>query len=83
MLRVIFQHTPQWLRILAAAGFIYAFISFGLTINQQNPGQNISSITAAEHQHSRLLGTRMFSSQLMAFYGIAAAILYPFSKKEV
>lgn len=88
--------TPQWMKILAFAGFYYAIFNFAWFIFHhngspsmqngtyvlQNHGQLIREITEKEFHHFKALEIRGFSGHWIAFYGIATAILFPFDLKN-
>jgi len=60
---------PKWLIIIAVVSFIYAFINFALFMES----------STKDHDPDMFRG---FSGHWMAFYGMAALILYPFGQKE-
>jgi len=90
------QKAPDWVAAIAIGGLIYAVINFLLFIYMQggggtpavnnghyylhNHGTRIRDITEHEYYHYRALTVRGFSGHWMAFYGMAAAFLYPFKK---
>lgn len=94
-LKIIFRNTPAWLRTIAIGGFIYALINFLLfAISQQGSpdirdeqyflqshGHFIRNLTEQEYQHYKANEVRGFSGHWIAFYGIAAAALFPFNRK--
>jgi hypothetical protein len=94
LFKIIFKKTPTWLKIIAVGGFFYAGINFILfSISQQgsatikegqyilhNHGQLIRTLTEQEYHHFKANEVRGFSGHWLAFYGIAAAILFPFYK---
>lgn len=63
----IFKHAPKWMRVVAIAGFVYAFISFFLVMYMNTP----------KHEGITALDVRGFSGHFIAFFGVAAAGLYP------
>lgn len=93
---VLFKNTPFWLKCIAIAGFIYGFINFfifftavggvtGIHDGQyvlQNHGEILKVLTQQEFNHYEALETRGFSGHLLIFYGIAAAVLYPFNDEK-
>ena len=93
----MFSQTPPWLAKIAIAGFFYAFINFGLFMLSdkgtpeikdghyflQNHGQITRQITEKEYYHYKAGNLRGFSGHWIAFYGIAAAILFPFGKEKL
>lgn len=90
------QKAPDWVAAIAAGGLIYAVINFILFIAMQDGtpavsnghyylhhhGTRIRDITEQEYHHYRALTLRGFSGHWMAFYGMAAAFLYPFRKES-
>ncbi len=90
--KTIFRHTPTWLTIIAAIGFIHALFNFIIIIAiqpytaeikngayiLQNHGHTIKTITEMEYNHYSALQLMLFSGHWIAFYGIAAAVLYPY-----
>jgi hypothetical protein len=93
----IMATTPKWILMLAGAGFVYAGINFTLFIFSQhgtpsvrdgqyilhNHGHIIKVLTAAEYAHYKANEVRGFSGHWIAFYGIAAAVLFPFRKGPI
>jgi len=83
--------------VIAAAGLFYAFVNFLLFMTMQNGtpafkdgqyylhnhGKLIRNITEQEYHHFKANLLRGFSGHWIAFYGIAAAVLYPFKQKPV
>jgi hypothetical protein len=96
LIKSITHGVPQWLVSIAIAGFVYAFINFGLFILQlpgtpdikdghyilQNHGQLLRQITEKEYHHYKAVTIRGFSGHWIFFYGLAAAMLYPFAKND-
>lgn len=92
--KIIFQNTPNWLKIIAIAGFLYAVINFLFFMATQggspsikdgqyvlqNHGNILKVLTETEYTHYRANEIKGFSGHWLAFYGFAAAILYPTSK---
>jgi hypothetical protein len=90
--RILFRQTPTWLAILAIGGFVYAVVNFMMFMGSQpgvpdlkdgqyvlhNHGQLIRTLTEQEYQHYKANEVRGFSGHWLAFYGFAAAILFPF-----
>lgn len=77
-LKITFGRTPIWLTVIAAVCLIYAFVNFFLAFGMfdflgstENTGINDEANT-----------TRGFSGHWLAFYGMAAVMLYPYKKKE-
>lgn len=95
-LKIIFRQTPTWLTVIAIGGFFYAGINFMLFMNVQtgvpaikdgqyilhNHGQFIKNITEQEYYHLKANEIRGFSGHWLAFYGIAAAVLFPFKRQN-
>lgn len=93
--RVIFRRTPTWLLIIAFGSFIYAGLNFLLFMNTQqgvpdirngqyilhNHGELIMTLTEQEYHHYKANEVRGFSGHWLAFYGLAAAVLYPFNNQ--
>jgi hypothetical protein len=88
--RKIFKYAPNWMRILAVAGFIYAFFNFfyfflnhdgdisleaGKYVVKKH-GRFLRYATEEEYIASKPLMLRGFSGHWIAFYGIAAAGLF-------
>lgn len=92
--KLIFKQSPKWLTIIAIVGFVYANINFILFMGSQhgtpdirdgqyileNHGQLIRNLTAEEYHAYKADILRGFSGHWILFYGLAAAVLYPFSK---
>jgi hypothetical protein len=93
--KIIFKQTPPWLTVIAIVGFFYALINFALFMSAQtgvpnfkdgqyilqNHGKLIKILTVQEYHHYKANEVRGFSGHWVAFYGIAAAILFPYNKK--
>ncbi len=93
--KIIFKQTPTWLTIVAIVGFYYAIINFILFMTSQlgvpdikdgqyilhNHGQLIKTLTEQEYHHYKANEVRGFSGHWLAFYGVAAAVLFPFSRQ--
>ena len=93
--KIIFRHTPTWLTIIAIGCFFYAFVNFILFISSQhgttdirdghyilhNHGQVIKTLTEQEYHHYNANEIRGFSGHWLAFYGLAAAVLFPFNRQ--
>lgn len=96
LLKMMFHNTPTWLAVIAIAGLLYAPINFMVFIASQtgvpdihngqyilhNHGQLIKTLTEQEYHHYRANELRGFSGHWLAFYGMAAAILFPFGKRK-
>ena len=94
--KIVFKETPTWMSLIAIGGFFYALINFMFFMSSQsgtpdikdgqyilqNHGQLIKTLTLHEYHHYKANEVRGFSGHWMAFYGMAAAILYPFNKKD-
>ena len=65
----VFRHAPKWAKVIAAAGWGYAFISFFLFSWQKGVAD------------PDLNTWRIFSSGWIGFYGIAAGGLFPEEQK--
>ena len=90
--KAIFKHTPPWISTIAIGGFYYAIINFVLFLTSQegspdivdgqyvlrDHGQVLRSLTREEYQFLLANQVRGFSGHWIAFYGLAAAVLYPF-----
>ncbi len=91
-LKVVLRDTPWWLISIAGLGMVYAMYNWAgfVANNEGNPefrdGQYllmehanvIRTITLDEYNSAQANITRGFSGHWVAFYGSAAAILYPF-----
>jgi hypothetical protein len=89
-LKTTFQKKLTWMVTIAILGFVYAIINFLLFILSQpgtpeikdghyilqNHGQLIKNLTENEYYHYRANQTRGFSGHWIAFYGIAASVLF-------
>ncbi len=88
--------TPKWMSTIAMAGFVYAFINFGIfMLSEQGEaairnghfvlethGHFVRDLTEKEYRHLLPNDTRGFSGHWVLFYGFAAAVLYPFAKEK-
>ena len=88
------ERAPYWVVVIAAAGLAYAVVNFFIFFFAQtgtpavrngqyylhNHGQWIRNITEQEYHHYKAATIRGFSGHWIAFYGMAAALLYPFKK---
>jgi hypothetical protein len=95
--KIVFKQTPNWLAVIAVGGIFYAFANFMLFMGSEigtpdiegkkyilhNHGQLIKTITEHEYHHYKANEVRGFSGYWIAFYGLAMAILYPFSRPQV
>lgn len=95
-IKIIFRKAPAWLTIIAIGGFFYAFINFIFFMNASNGvpdikdgqyilhnhGQLIKTLTEQEYHHFKANEVRGFSGHWLAFYGLAAAILFPFNSAD-
>lgn len=84
---------PFWLRAVAALGLAYAVLNFLLFMggqpgsptaangvySLQNHGTIVKVLTESEYYRYKANEVRGFSGHWMAFYGFAAAVLYPFN----
>ena len=94
--KIVFKQTPTWLAVLAVGGIFYTFANFMLFMGTQigtpdiegghyilhNHGELIKTITEQEYHHYKANEVRGFSGHWIAFYGMATAILYPFSRTQ-
>ena len=94
--KIIFKNTPTWLAGIGIGGLFYAFINFALFIASQHGtpdikdehyvlqshGQLVKILTEQEYHHYKANEVRGFSGHWLAFYGLSAAVLFPFSKKQ-
>lgn len=85
------EHAPKWLQVIAWGGAFYAALNFVLFLISQdgsptvkdgqfileNHGKLIKILTEQEYHHYLANQLRGFSGHWMAFYGFAAAALYP------
>jgi hypothetical protein len=93
---ILFKDTPFWLKCIAIGSFVYGFINFFIFFNAvggttgiqdgqyvlQNHGEIFKVLTKQEYNHYGALETRGMSGHILVFYGVAAAILYPFNQQE-
>ena len=93
--KALCEQAPVWMVVIAAAGLFYAFVNFLLFMTMQNGtpafkdgqyylhnhGKLIRNITEQEYHYIKASMLRGFSGHWIAFYGIAAAVLYPFRQK--
>jgi hypothetical protein len=93
-LRTILKNSPTWLSVVAGGGFIYAIANFimfmspheGSAVMEEgnymlkNHGQLIRALTEDEYHQFQIREVRLFSGHWIAFYGIAAAVIFPFRK---
>ncbi|MCF6142509.1 hypothetical protein L1S34_14550 [Flavobacterium sp. K77] len=91
--KIVFKETPTWMSSIAIGGLVYAFINFMLFLSSQdgtpdikdgqyllqNHGQLIKTLTLQEYHHYKANEIRGFSGHLIAFYGVATAVLFKFS----
>ncbi len=89
--KIMFRYTPTWLTIIAIGGFFYTIINFMLFMNSypgapdvkngqyilHNHGRLIKTLTEQEYHHYKANEVRVFSGHWLAFYGLAAAVLFP------
>lgn len=95
--KIIFRQTPTWLAVIAIGGLYYAGINFILFMTSQlgvpdikdgqyilhNHGQLIKNLTEQEYHHYKANEVRGFSGHWLAFYGVAAAVLFPFNRQTI
>ncbi len=89
-----FKGIPRWMAIIAVCGFIYAVLNFiiGVYAYPYSPGvkdgqyvlynhsQIIKALSEKEYIAYAAARSRLFSGHWIAFYGMAAALLYPFKE---
>lgn len=92
--KALFGHCPKWLVIIAIGGFVYAFINFILFVTTRQGmvnieggqyvlhdfGQTNKTISEQEYHLHKAYELRGFSGHWIAFYGVAAAVLFPYGK---
>jgi hypothetical protein len=97
MFKIMFKGTPTWLVYIAIGGFAYGIIHFlffmslgiGVTgiIDGQyvlhNHGDVIKTLTEGEYHQYKAKEMKLASGQSIIFYGMAAAVLYPFRKRRI
>jgi hypothetical protein len=95
LLKIIFRQTPTWLAVIAIGCSIYAIFNFMLFVTSQhgaadikdgqyilhNHGYLVKHLTKQEYHHYKAMELRAFSGHWLAFYGLAAAILFPFTQQ--
>ncbi len=94
--KIFFGQTPSWLTIIAVAGFFYAIINFVLFMTSSHMGipdikngqyilhdhgKLIKTLTEQEYYHYKANEVRFFSGHWLMFYGLAAAVLFPYNKQ--
>jgi hypothetical protein len=94
--KILFRQTPTWLTIIAIGCFFYSIINFILFTTSQ-PGtpyiqdgqyilrdhaQLIKTLTEQEYHHYKANQMRGFSGHWLVFYGLAAAVLFPFNRQS-
>lgn len=96
LVSIVFKGVPQWLKIMVFGSFFYAILNFFLFASSQdgtpalqdgqyilhNHGKFIKNITEQEYNDYKANELRGFSGHWLLFYGLAAAILFPFKKQE-
>lgn len=95
--KIFFQQTPRWLAIIVVAGVFYAIVNFIFFMATSpigvadikdgqfvlhNHGKLIKTLTAQEYNQYHTNELRAFSGHWLLFYGVAAAILFPFNKQK-
>ena len=87
-LKKVFNHSP--IATIAAIGFIHAIVNFIVIMSIQHytpeikdgvyvledHGRFVKTITEAEYNHYSALHLMLFTGHGLAFYGIAAAVLF-------
>jgi len=95
LFKIIFRQTPAWLLVIAIGSFFYAGINLMLFMTSQldvadikhgqyilhNHGKLIKTLTEEEYHHYQAKEMRVFSGHWLALYGIAAAVIFPFSRQ--
>lgn len=85
-IKKLFKSTPVWLKVIAGISFIYAFVNFFLflesgqkIVDEPTTEELLRNVedTLNEEKPEDFLMIRMFSGHWMAFYSVAAAILFP------
>ena len=94
--KIFFGQTPIWLKTIAIAGFFYAIINGVLFMviselgtpdikNGQyilhDHGKLIKTLTEQEYYNYKTNEVRFFSGHWLLFYGLAAAVLFPYHKQ--
>lgn len=94
--KIVFKQTPPVVAAIAIAGFFYAIVNFSLFFFTsefgvaefkdgqyilQNHGHLIKTLTEQEYHHYKANQVRGFSGHWIAFFGVAAAFMFPFSRK--
>lgn len=91
LFKILLKETPTWLRVIAIGGLIYAFLNFLLFAASQggtpdirdgqyvilDHGKLIKTITEQEYYQYKANEVRGLSGFWLAFYGFAAAVLFP------
>jgi len=94
--KILFKNTPVWIAIITMVCVVYAFINFiqfdfhhsGIvTINNgqyrlENRGEVIRILTEKEYHWYRAQQTKSTSSICMVFYGVAAAKLFSYTRRN-
>ncbi len=94
LFKALCEGVPSWIVVIAVVGFYYAIVNFVMFIGSESGtpavkdghyyldahGQWIRDITEREYHHYKAAGIRGFSGHWVAFYGLAAAVLYPFKR---
>ncbi len=89
-------NAPNWVKVAALLGFVYAVINFMYFIGNiqgstsikdgqytlHNHGTLIRVLTEAEYHQINAQVVRGFSGHWIAFYGMAVASMFPARKKE-
>lgn len=94
--KIFFGQTPTWMTIIAVAGFFYAIVNFVLFMTSSHMGvpdikngqymlhdhgKLIKTLTEQEYYHYKANEVRFFSGHWLMFYGLAAAVLFPYNKQ--
>lgn len=94
--KLTFGRAPIWLIAIAIGSFIFTFVNFTIHSDSysgspdiengqyvlQDKGRITKTLTEEDYHYHKAEEVRFFIGHGLAFYGIAAAILYPFGKKN-
>ncbi len=92
--KILYEGAPSWMVMIATAGLIYSFVNFLVFMGFQPGipavkdgqyylhvhGRWIRNISEQEYRHYKAVSMRGFSGTWLTFYGLAAAVLYPFKR---
>lgn len=96
LFKALFERAPSWMVVIVVAGLFYAFVNFLVSMGSlpgtpavkdgqyylHNHGHWMRNITEREYRHYKAATVRGFSGHWIAFYGLAAAMLYPFKTPD-